>query len=295
MSKRESVPAHVTGRPPELEDWLNRRLYHPLSARLANALAPTPVTPNAVSVAGGALVVLAAGLYASGLGIAAAAAGLGIHMAWHVLDGADGDLARMTGRASAAGEIVDGASDYLSHLVLYIALASVLADQIGGAGWLLMIAAGIARAFQTTFYETQRRQYGWWVHGSAWLRSGEEEALGAARGPFGGLTRLYLAVSDWMARGGRALDTRFERSDEAGREALRKEVRRQVLPVVRAAMPLSSNIRTIVIGIAMIAGLPILIVVFELVVLSLVLAFLADRAERAIAAVLAAQPPTNSR
>ena len=48
------------GRPAELEDWLNGKIYHPLSMQLANVLAPTFVTPNMVSVAGGLMIVLAA-------------------------------------------------------------------------------------------------------------------------------------------------------------------------------------------------------------------------------------------
>ena len=39
-------------RPPELQDGLNRYLYHPLAARLARLLAPTRITPNLVSVVG---------------------------------------------------------------------------------------------------------------------------------------------------------------------------------------------------------------------------------------------------
>ncbi|HEV2867480.1 MAG TPA: hypothetical protein VGX37_13305, partial [Allosphingosinicella sp.] len=39
-------------RPRELEDPLNLFVYHPLAARLARLLAPTPATPNGVSVAG---------------------------------------------------------------------------------------------------------------------------------------------------------------------------------------------------------------------------------------------------
>jgi hypothetical protein len=67
MGKREdhkpAAEATVLGRPAELEDWLNGRIYHPLSMQLAKALAPTFVTPNMVSVAGGLMIVLAAVAY----------------------------------------------------------------------------------------------------------------------------------------------------------------------------------------------------------------------------------------
>jgi len=56
-------PAQRPQRPAELEDWLNARLYHPLSWRLAQRLAPTPITPDMVSVAGAGAIVLAAFAY----------------------------------------------------------------------------------------------------------------------------------------------------------------------------------------------------------------------------------------
>ena len=110
------------GRSPELEDPLNRYLYHPLARRLARLLQPTPVTPNAVSAMSGAMVCAAAAFYSFGSWPVGVLAGFACHLTWHVFDGADGDLARLTGKASPIGEFVDGACDYLSHIVLYVAL-----------------------------------------------------------------------------------------------------------------------------------------------------------------------------
>jgi hypothetical protein len=56
--KRRTLPP---AKPRELEDFLNRHLFHPISRRLAVLLSFTPVTPNMVSVSG-ALLVIAAGL-----------------------------------------------------------------------------------------------------------------------------------------------------------------------------------------------------------------------------------------
>ena len=52
------------GRRRELQDPLNRMLYHPAAKRLAAQLARTRITPNMVSVAGGLIVVAAAAAYA---------------------------------------------------------------------------------------------------------------------------------------------------------------------------------------------------------------------------------------
>ena len=98
-------------RPAELQVFSNRALYHPLAARLARLLAPTAVTPNMVSMASGLCVVGAGVAYTELAWPASVLFGLLLHMSWHVLDGADGDLARLTGRSGPAGELVDGICD----------------------------------------------------------------------------------------------------------------------------------------------------------------------------------------
>ena len=270
------------GRPVELEDWLNRNCYHPLSLRLARVLERTPVTPNMVSIAGGILVVIAGLVYVAFDSAAGAACALLIHMGWHVLDGADGDLARLTGRASAHGEMVDGLCDYLSHLALYLMLAWVLAQQIGPLGWVLVVASGLVRIPQTVFYETQRRQYQWWVHSKEWLRisSGSPHSGG---GPFGAIAKGYLRLSALLETGGRRLDLELATLPEDKRVPWRVEIAADFRPVLAPLSLLSSNYRTLAIGVAMLLGSPLYIVAFELVGLSLLLLVLMRRTRRTIA------------
>ena len=94
-------------RPRELQDSLNFYLYHPLAWRLAQVLARTPLTPNSVSVIGGCFVVVAGIVYAlgfaNGWGWPGALLGLLLHMTWHVVDGADGDLAIFERRRANRG------------------------------------------------------------------------------------------------------------------------------------------------------------------------------------------------
>ena len=130
-------------RPRELQDPLNYYLYHPLAWRLASLLAKTPLTPNMVSVIGAFCVVGAAWSYAQPGFPESALLGLALHLTWHVVDGADGDLARLTGRASPIGEMVDGLCDYLSHAVLYLTLGWLLHFTMDWAAWMWMLLAGM--------------------------------------------------------------------------------------------------------------------------------------------------------
>jgi len=282
MSKPEQAHSGVA-RPAELEDWLNANLYHPLSLRVARILQNTFITPNAVSVAGGLMVVAAAVVYYNVPGAVGGILGLLFHMGWHVLDGADGDLARLTGRTSALGEVIDGACDYAGHLILYLTLAVILAFEFGWVGGALIIAAGIARAVQTVFFETQRRQYQYWVYGVPWLRvttpSDDETSPTLLQAATGSYLRLSIA----LCAGGRRLDALIDRLPPQERQIVRVNIKAQLQPMIERLSILSSNYRTLVIGGAMIAGEPMIIVVFELLALGAALFFLWQQARRQIA------------
>lgn len=266
-------------RPRELQDALNFHLYHPLAWRLAKLLARTPITPNVVSVAGGCLVVAAAFAYARPGWPLPALLGLALHMAWHVVDGADGDLARITGRAGPAGEIVDGICDYAGHIVLYLMLAMLLAAQIGPLAWGLAAAAGVSRILQANHFETQRRQYQWWVYATPWLRNARGEGSppsGPGRlGVLGALGAAYL----WLAGRLAPQTPRIERAiaaageDAARIEAVRSLIRTGMAGYLARIHWLGANQRTIALGVSMLAGSPLYYFIYEAVALNLVLAW----------------------
>ncbi|MET0181044.1 MAG: CDP-alcohol phosphatidyltransferase family protein [Novosphingobium sp.] len=240
-------------RPRELQDALNHHLYHPLAWRLARTLARTRVTPNMVSVAGGLAVASAGAAYAGPLwGLAwpgSAVAGLALHMAWHVIDGADGDLARITGRSSPRGEMVDGLCDYAGHFAMYLLLAALLAAQVGPIGWAAMTAVGVAHAVQANHVEVQRRFYLHWVHGKPWLANQRP----AVRGPFAWLVALYLRAGAGMSPHAAAIDRAVTAAghDPLRREALRALVREESAPLLRIERWLGPNQRTIALGLSM--------------------------------------------
>lgn len=98
----------VEGPRPELiEGPVSRHLNRRLSRPLARLLAPTPVTPNQVTFA--SLLVAFGALASFALG-QAIAGGLLIQ-ASSIVDGVDGELARLQGRASRFGAVLDAVLD----------------------------------------------------------------------------------------------------------------------------------------------------------------------------------------
>jgi phosphatidylglycerophosphate synthase len=254
----ETPAAKRPMRPRELEDALNFHLYHPLAWQLARLLARTPLTPNMVSCFGAVLVV-SAGLAYTGLAWPLSAAlGMALHVAWHVVDGADGDLARMTGRASPRGEMVDGLCDYASHIVLYLLLGAFLAGQVGAAlAWPITVAAGVAHAVQSNHVEAQRRFHLHWLYGKPWLHHQRP----ASAGPLDWLIGLYLRVAGGMTPHALAVDRAIVAAagDPPRLQRLRALVRGESAPLLRVQKLLGPNQRAIALGLSMLGtGSPLL-------------------------------------
>jgi hypothetical protein len=188
MGHEEAAPAKT--RPAELEDGLNRLVYHPLSHRLALLLRHTPVTPNMVSVASFLSIVAAAAAYTLLPLGQSVAIGLACHVLWHILDGADGDLARLTKRSSPQGEIIDGICDYAGHVLLYTALAFYA----GGWCWVVTPLAAASRILQANHIESVRRNYLWRAYGYR-----GSPTPGTRRGPASSAAYgAYVKVGAWL-------------------------------------------------------------------------------------------------
>jgi len=100
---------------------VSRYLNRPVSTRMSMILAPLRPSPDLVSVLVAALGVLAAWLLAAGEGLAG---GL-LAQAVSVLDGVDGELARLQIRASPRGALLDGVLDRVVDVALVGALGVV--------------------------------------------------------------------------------------------------------------------------------------------------------------------------
>lgn len=271
-------PPQRAMRPRELQDPLNHFVYHPLAWRLALVLRHTPITPNMVSLLGALMVVGAAICYVGLAWPLSAALGMALHMGWHVVDGADGDLARLTGRASPVGEMVDGLCDYLSHVVLYLILGWYMAHQpglvTGWQAWVLMLVAGLGHAVQSNHVEVQRRQYQYWVYGTPWIRMSHSEGDSAtSRSWAAGLVSGYLKVASGMTPHALKIDAAIEaaKGDRARLDAIAAAVRAEAPPLLLVCKVLGPNPRAVVLGLSMFAGSPVWYMFYQAVVLNLLM------------------------
>ena len=105
----------------DTDGWVSRHLNRPISTRLSALLSRYPVHPDVITLAGFLVAVLSA--YASSRGTYAgfAAGGVLFHAA-SVLDGVDGEVARLTFRSSRRGQWLDTIADDASNLVYFAGL-----------------------------------------------------------------------------------------------------------------------------------------------------------------------------
>jgi hypothetical protein len=115
-------------------ELIRRQTYQPLgrywslapARALARLLCPTPVRPNALTLASGGLVLAAAAVVAfapAPAGVAARAAAATALALALVLDTADGHLARLQGTASEFGRWLDALLDEAGDMALHAAIA----------------------------------------------------------------------------------------------------------------------------------------------------------------------------
>ncbi|HEY2179562.1 MAG TPA: CDP-alcohol phosphatidyltransferase family protein [Caulobacteraceae bacterium] len=279
--------AAAPGRPREIEAPSNLWLIHPASRALVDVLVRTPVTPNQVSIVSVAAAGAAAGAYVLIPWPWGAFAGLAGQLAWHVLDGADGDLARRTGRASPLGELIDGLCDHVSQGLIYVAFALVLQRSLGAWAWGLGLGAAASHFLQANAYETGRKTYRRWVYGAPWMRQ-----TGAGAGGLGGaLGGAYVAISRVLSPGEERLEAAMAATNDP--PAARTAYREAFAPLVKASGLLGSNVRTFAAFASILAGSPLWLFLFELTALNLALVVLAAlrwRLNRAVAGRLAVSP-----
>ncbi|PYJ08231.1 MAG: hypothetical protein DMF06_13385 [Verrucomicrobia bacterium] len=141
----------------EIEELADVYFFRPLgfvAARLAAALrmTPTQVTlfSTVVGVAGGLL------LYNAQLALL----GFALLIVYSILDSADGQLARLTGRVTELGRVLDGVGGYITHAAIYLGIvASLVSNTETGRPLVWAALAAVSNAAQAQMYEFHRHHY----------------------------------------------------------------------------------------------------------------------------------------
>lgn len=254
------------GRPPEIEEATNRYFVHQCADRVVTIGLIWDLSPNMVSLMGLFSGLVAAYCYYHLPQAAYVTAGFVLMVGWHILDGADGRLARATGQASAFGRIIDGICDHLVFGAVYISFALHLIETGNSLSiWWLVIAAGISHAVQAAGYEERRQKYQRRL--KKLDRDQTQGSLLQINGKKSVLAALYDMAQKLVSGGDYGLDEALAKlPTEQAKNAVRATA-----PMVKAWAILNANNRTVLIFIFAFIGQPAFYFAFEVVVFNFVL------------------------
>ncbi|VAV87835.1 Phosphatidylglycerophosphate synthase [hydrothermal vent metagenome] len=274
MSKNRSehnAPPEQYGRPLSIEDYSNRYVVHPLSDLVVKIALPLKISANAVSVTGLLCGMLAGWFYFRQSNLIFIFAAFGLMLVWHILDGADGRIARATQTCSPLGRIIDGVCDHLVFASAYLGFAFYLL-LLGGSQWiwLLGIVAAASHAFQAAAYEERRQKYHRRTRGL--VRKKIAANLTQIDGKKSALAKAYDILQKLSASRTSKLDTLLASPKIASDPKTVASLVKQTVPVVRAWALLNANNRTIMLAVFALLGKPALYFWYEIIILNLLFA-----------------------
>src|SRR5256712_4341203 len=143
-----------------VEEWADLHFFRPIGIRIARALQPTGISADQVTLWSLVIGLVAGHLFAY-QDRWTNVIGFVLFIVSDIFDSADGELARLRGTSTRFGRALDGISDNLRFINLYVHLAYRLIH----AGWwwpgavLVVALAGLAHAYQSAAVDFVRNAF----------------------------------------------------------------------------------------------------------------------------------------
>lgn len=290
MSQKKSN-IESTYKSKDTEEFLDRIFYRRVGYAMALAARSLGLTPNAVTLISVIFGVAAGHLFfyqnttVNWIGV------LFLVIA-EALDGADGQLARMTNTHSRYGRIFDGVAGNLWFISIYLHMSARFVIE-GGTSYIFLIAviAGISHSFQSAMADLYRVFYLYFVQGKDKDIDDLDEVketyskLSWINSPFKKfLLRVYINYTHeqyLLARKVREL-YRYIKNNFNGfiPDWFRKEYRKLNKPMIKYQNILTTNTRMIVLFITLFLGNILHYFLFELIALNGVLIYFVIEEEK---------------
>ena len=294
------MPAQIIEPPPtpeatykarDVEGILDLYFYRKIGFWLAQFFARLKMTPASVSLLGGLCGVIAGHLYFY-RNLGPNIVGMALHVFANALDNADGQLARLTGRQSREGRILDSVADHLVFVSIYVHLAlRYLIEGASPAICFLAVAAGISHAWQGAAADYYRASYLYFVKGKSFMDLDSSVAL---RSDYQKLSwrdrpwhKFLLALYLNFTRQQEMLSPHLRRLREMSNRSFAHEIpewfrsryQRSARPMFKLWGLLMTNTRMLLLFILLFIGQPIWYFWIEVTVFNVLLAYLIYRQE----------------
>ena len=284
----------------DTEEWLDIHFTRPLGLLWARFFNHFDIHPNVVTILS-IILGAAAGVMFYYPDLTHTLMGIFLLVWANLYDSADGQLARMTGKKTRWGRILDGFAGDVWFFTIYAAICLRLQEQpIPGTDepwgvwiWLMAAVSGlICHGKQCQLADYYRNIHLYFIKG----KSGSElDRFDALRKEFhslswskDGVWKLFLYFYGNYTRSQEQMTPAFQcfRAALAERyagselsDALRADFRKGSLPLMKYANILTFNTRAIVLYLSLLAGHPWFYFAFELVVMNILFLYMRNRHE----------------
>ena len=269
----------------DTEEFIDIHFYRPIGYRWALLFNKMGVSPNAVTIAR-IVIGVAAGICYYPTDLAINILGMLLLVWANSYDSADGQLARMTGKKTPLGRILDGAAGDIWFITIYAAICLRLTPQWGIWIWVLAAITGFFHSKQAAMADYYRNVHLLFLKG----KSGSELSYSphlkehyremSWRREF--IYKLFETFYINYTVGQEQLTPQFQRlmnkirTQYAGQapESFRVAFREKSLPLMKYTNMLSFNTRVIALFISLLIDLPWVYFLFEMTVLNAMLVYM---------------------
>lgn len=276
----------------DTEEWLDIHFTRPLGLLWANFFNAFGVHPNVVTILS-IFLGLAAGIMFYFEGLTYSLIGIGLLVWANLYDSCDGQLARMTGKKTRWGRILDGFAGDVWFFAIYAAICLRLMPVWGIWIWLLCAFAGfVCHGKQCQLADYYRNIHLFFLKGE----SGSEldnsakltQEFQSLSWQKDGAWKLFLFFYRNYTKSQESMTPAFQRFHSALKQLypsalpqqLRDDFRAGSLPLMKWANILTFNTRAIVLYIAILVGQPWIYPVFEITIMNILFFYMRAKHER---------------
>ena len=269
----------------DTEEFIDIHFYRPIGYRWALLFNRLNISPNAVTIAG-IIIGVAAGICFYFTSLTINLLGMFLLIWANSYDSADGQLARMTGKKSELGRILDGLCGIAWFVAIYAAICFRLMPSWGFWVWILAAITGFFHGRQAGMADYYRNVHLFFLKGKAGselsdsVSSKENYMKMSWKHDFAKKFSLFYYTDytknqeSWTPNFQRMIQRIREKYPEEAPEKFREAFREKSLPLMKYTNMLSFNTRVIALFIALFINLPWVYFIFELTVLNAMLIYM---------------------
>ena len=275
----------------DTEEFIDIHFYRPIGYRWALLFKRLNISPNLVTLAG-IIIGVAAGICFYYPNLKINIIGMLLLVWANSYDSADGQLARMTGKQSSIGRMLDGFCGVIWFVVIYLAIGFRLFPLWGFWIWVLAITTGFFHGKQAALADYYRNIHLFFLKGKAGSELTDSASLNdyymkkTWKHDF--IDKLFYAYYINYTKNQESPTPNFqqlirlirEKYPENVPDQFREAFREKSLPLMKYTNMLSFNTRVIALFVALLINLPWLYFVFELTVLNIMLLYMKTKHEK---------------